>query len=322
MDLKHALEHTRHAYGETLAKLGERIQNIVVLDADLSSSTKTAIFAKKYPHRFFQMGIAEADMMDTAAGLAACGKIPFVSTFAIFGAGKGWEQIRNTVAQCKLPLRIVTTHGGISVGEDGSSHQALEDIGLMRVIPNLKVIVPADSVETRSVIEYLATHLDGPAYVRLTRPKVPVIHDESHTFTFARAELLLDGDDVTIIGCGQMVARALEAADILEGDGIYTRVLNMSTIKPIDCDSIKRAAIETGAIVTVEEHSIIGGLGSAVAEVLAENKPVPMRRVGCDDCFGVSGTPEELFERYGLTTPCIVEKVRSVVQQRIKKMNS
>jgi transketolase len=317
--LNYTLEHTRTAYGETLAELGERIQNIVVLDADLSSSTQTHLFAKKYKKRFFQIGIAEGDMVDTAAGLAACGKIPFVSTFAIFGSGKGWEQIRNTVAQCKFPVRIVTTHGGISVGEDGASHQALEDIALMRVIPNLGVIVPSDSVETRSCIEYLATNLDGPVYVRLTRPKVPVLHKKDFQFTYGRAEMLRDGIDATIIACGQMVAVALQAADFLEENGVFVRVLNMSTIKPIDVESIKQASRETGAIVTAEEHTRVGGLGSAVAEVVVESDPVPMRFVAIEDCFGLSGAPDQLLERYGLTKSRVLESVRSVIQERIRK---
>lgn len=311
------LEHTRVAYGEVLVELGEEIEDIVVLDADLSSSTKTHMFAKKFPHRFFQMGIAEGDMIDTAAGFAAAGKIPFASTFAMFGAGKGWEQIRNTVAQCRFPIRLVVTHGGISVGEDGASHQALEDIAIMRVIPDLKIIVPADSMETRSVIRYLAHNLDGPVYVRLTRSKVPVLYDEGCQFVFGRSDTLREGNDLTIVACGQMVGKTLEAADILERDGIDVRVINMSTIKPIDTEAIEKAAYETKGIVTVEEHSVIGGLGGAVAETVVKTVPVPMRMVGTNDCFGISGTPDQLFERYGLTVERIVESARSVLDHRI-----
>jgi transketolase len=301
-------KHTRVAYGDTLARLGETDKNIVVLDADLSCSTQTHRFAEKFPDRFFQMGIAEGDMMATAAGLAASGKKPFVSTFVIF-ASRGWEQIRNSVARTNLPVNIVLTHGGLSVGEDGASAQACEDIAIMRVLPRMKVIVPADSVETARVIEYLAAHTDGPAYVRLTRNVVPVLFDENYRFTLGKAVMLRDGGDGTIIACGQMVYRALGAAERLANDGLHIRVLNMSTIKPLDGEAVTAAARETGRIVTAEEHSVVGGLGSAVAEHLAATTPVPMGMIGVQDTFGESGTPAELFEKYGLTEEAIAEKM-------------
>ncbi len=301
-------KHTRVAYGDTLARLGETDENIVVLDADLSCSTQTHRFAKKFPDRFFQMGIAEGDMVATAAGLAASGKKPFISTFVIF-ALRGWEQIRNSVARTNLPVNIVLTHGGLSVGEDGASAQACEDIAIMRVLPRMKVIVPADAVETEQVIEYLAAHTDGPAYVRLTRNVVPVLFDESYRFTLGKAARLRDGGDGTIIACGQMVCRALGAAELLAKDGLDIRVLNMSTIKPLDGEAITAAARETGRIVTAEEHSVVGGLGSAVAEHLATSTPVPMGMIGVQDTFGESGTPAELFEKYGLTEEAIAEKM-------------
>lgn len=301
-------KHTRVAYGDTLARLGETNENIVVLDADLSASTQTHRFAKVFPDRFFQMGIAEGDMVATAAGLAASGKIPFISTFVIF-ALRGWEQIRNTVARTNLPVNIVLTHAGLSVGEDGASAQACEDISIMRVLPRMKVIVPADATETERVIEYLAAHPDGPTYVRLTRNVVPVLFDESYRFTPGKAACLRDGGDGTIIACGQMVYRALGAAELLAQDGLDIRVLNMSSIKPLDHGAVTAAARETGRIVTAEEHSVIGGLGSAVAEHLAVTAPVPMGMIGVQDTFGESGTPAELFEKYGLTEEAIAEKM-------------
>ena len=301
-------KHTRVAYGETLARLGETDESIVVLDADLSCSTQTHRFAKVFPERFFQMGIAEGDMVATAAGLAAEGKKPFISTFVIF-ALRGWEQIRNSVARANLPVNIVLTHGGLSVGEDGASAQACEDITIMRALPRMKVIVPADAVETERVIEYLAANPDGPAYVRLTRNVVPVLFDENYRFTLGKAATLRDGGDGTIIACGQMVYRALAAAELLAGDGLDIRVLNMSTVKPLDGEAVTAAARETGRIVTAEEHSVVGGLGSAVAEHLATTLPVPMAMAGVQDTFGESGTPAELFEKYGLTEEAIAEKM-------------
>ena len=304
-------KHTRVAYGDTLARLGETDPDIVALDADLSCSTQTQRFAKKFPDRFFQMGIAEGDMVATAAGLAASGKKPFVSTFVIF-ALRGWEQVRNSVARANLPVNIVLTHGGLSVGEDGASAQACEDITIMRVLPNMKVIVPADCVETERVIEHLVANPDGPTYVRLTRNTVPVLFDESYEFTVGKAATLREGGDGTIIACGQMVYRALGAADELAKQGLDIRVLNMSTIKPLDGAAVEAAARETGRIVTAEEHSVVGGLGSAVAEHLAKTHPVPIRMVGVQDVFGESGTPDQLFDKYGLSEGAIAEQMANL----------
>ncbi len=306
---------TRDVYGETLAGLGESNKDIVVLDADLSGSTKTGVFAKKFPDRFFNMGVSEADMMGTAAGLAAAGKIPFASTFAIFASGRAWEQVRQSIAYPKLNVKIVATHGGITVGEDGGSHQSVEDIALMRAIPNMTVIVPCDGIETRSVIQEIANY-NGPVYVRLARGKFPVVLPEDYKFTIGKGVVVQDGKDATIIATGLMVSHALEAAVMLEKEGLNIRVINMSTIKPIDRNLIISAARETGAIVTAEEHSIIGGLGEAVAAVVAEEYPVPMKRVGIQDRFGQSGLAEELLVHYGLMPKDIAEAVKEVVKKK------
>ncbi len=306
---------TRDAYGEALAALGETNKDIVVLDADLSGSTKTAVFGKKFPDRFFNIGIAEQDMVGTAAGLAAAGKIPFVSTFAIFATGRAWEQIRQSVAYSKQNVKIVASHAGITVGEDGASHQSVEDIAVMRVIPNMTVIVPADGIEARKVIEAVVKY-KGPVYVRASRGKSPVVLDDSYNFEIGKGRVLSDGSDVSIIACGIMVPKALEAAGILAKEGLSARVINMSTIKPLDKDLIIKAAGDTGAVVTAEEHSIIGGLGSAVAEVLAENHPVPMKRVGIEDKFGTSGDADKLMELYGLTATNIANAAREVLAKR------
>ena len=303
---------TRDAYGKALARVGEKNKNIVVLEADLSKSTKTEIFAKKFPDRFFQMGIAEQDMLDTAAGFATCGKIAFCSTFAIFGS-RAWEQIRNVVARGRLKVAICFTHAGLSVGEDGASAQANEDIAIFRVIPGVRIIVPADGVETESAIEYIADHIDGTFYVRLGREKTPVVLDKSYKFQLGKATTLREGGDVALIACGIMVPMALEAADKLAAEGIKARVINMSTIKPIDRDAILKAARETKGIVTAEEHSIIGGLGSAVAEVVCEGHPTTVRRVGMNDMYGESGTSKELLEKYGHTPANIADQARKVV---------
>lgn len=306
---------TRDAYGETLARLGEINKDIVVLDADLSGSTKTAIFAKKFPDRFFNMGVAEQDMMGTAAGLAVAGKIPFASTFAIFATGRAWEQVRQSIAYPKVNVKIVASHAGITVGEDGASHQSVEDIAVMRVIPEMTVIVPADGIETRKVIEEMVRY-KGPVYVRVSRGKSPVIFDDSYSFEIGKGTVLREGTSVAIIACGIMVSKAMEAADILGKEGLSARVINISTIKPIDKDLIIKAARETCAIVTAEEHSIIGGLGSAVAEVLVENHPVPMKRVGIEDKFGTSGDADRLMEIYGLTPENIAKAAREVIKRK------
>ncbi|KUO62001.1 MAG: transketolase [Gracilibacter sp. BRH_c7a] len=307
---------TRDAYGQALVKLGNENTDIVVLDADLSKSTKTADFLKVYPERFFNMGIAEQNLIGFSAGLAAAGKIPFASTFAVFATGRAFEQIRNSVAYPKLNVKIAATHAGISVGEDGASHQAIEDLALMRSLPNMTVLVPADAVETHQVIQAAAKH-QGPVYIRMGRLAVPVLFDEAeYTFHIGKANIIREGKDVTIIANGLMVGEALIAAEELKAQGIESTVVNCASLKPLDEETIIRLAKSTGAVVTAEEHSIIGGLGSAVAEVLSENSPVPLRRVGIKDTFGESGNPEELLEKYGLTARKVIEAVREVLKQK------
>lgn len=297
---------TRDAYGETLKELGAVYPDLVVLDADLSASTKTQDFAKVYPERFFDCGIAEGNMMSVAAGLAAAGKIPFASTFAIFGAGRAYEQIRNSICYPNLNVKVALTHAGLTVGEDGATHQMLEDIALMRVLPNMTVIVPADAAETRAAVRWAAAH-HGPVYIRMGRAKCDDITDPEAVFTPGKAAVLRKGYDITIMACGIMTAKALAAADILKGAGITARVINMSSIKPIDEETIIKAAAETGAIVTAEEHSVRGGLGSAVAEVVVKHAPVPMAMIGVEDRFGESGKADDLLKAYGLTAAHIAE---------------
>jgi len=291
---------TRDAYGEALVELGRERKDIVVLDADLSKSTKTAGFAKIFPERFFNMGIAEANLMGTAAGLAAAGKVPFVSTFAVFAAGRAFDQVRNSIAYPHLNVKICATHAGITVGEDGASHQSIEDLALMRALPGMTVIVPADGPETKQAVRAAAAH-NGPVYIRLGRSGVPVLFDTDYEFTIGRAAVLRRGEDVALFACGILVAEALQAARQLSEKGIRAAVLNVSTLKPLDEEAVVALARQTGAVVTCEEHNIIGGLGSAVAEVLGEKCPVPLERVGVRDVFGQSGKPAELLEHYGLT---------------------
>lgn len=305
---------TRDAYGEALKELGAINEDIVVLDADLSGSTKTAVFKKEYPERFFNVGIAEQNLVATAAGLATTGKIPFASTFAVFASGRAFEIIRNSVAYPKLNVKIAATHAGLTVGEDGATHQALEDISLMRSLPNMVVLCPADAIEAKKCI-YKAVEYKGPVYIRLGRSKVPVIFDDNYEFEIGKGVQIKEGNDITIIATGVMVAKALEAAEQLEKEGIYPRVINISTIKPIDKDIIIKAAKETKGIVTVEEHSIIGGLGSAVAEVLVENHPAHMDRIGTMDTFGESGDGEELLQKYGLNVENIVNKAKKLLSK-------
>lgn len=301
---------TREAYGKALARIGQENDKIVVLDADLSKSTKTADFKAVCPERFINMGIAEGNMMTVAAGMAACGKIPFASTFAVFATGRAFEQIRNSICYPKLNVKVCATHAGITVGEDGASHQSVEDISLMRSIPNMVVISPSDAIETEAAIEAIAKY-NGPCYVRLGRSAVTVINDnEDYKFEIGKGVTLREGKEATIIATGVMVDAALEAFNILAEEGIKVRVINMHTIKPIDEDTIISAARETGVIVTAEEHSIIGGLGSAVAEVVTGNCPVPVLRVGIKDVFGESGKPAELLKAYGLTAEDIVKAVK------------
>jgi transketolase len=310
------LASSRDAYGKTLLELGKINKDIVVMDADLSNSTKTSIFAKEFPDRFFDMGVAEQDMISTAAGLAASGKIVFASTFAVFGSGRAWDQVRVSMAYTRLNVKLVVTHGGITTGEDGATHQANEDIAIMRVIPNMTVIVPADAIETARVIKMLVNEY-GPSYVRIPRLPTPLVYENAnYELHIGKGIIMRPGTDATIIATGIMVHHALVAAEQLSREGVNTRVVNMHTIKPLDRELIIRCAGETGAIVTAEEHSIIGGLGGAVAEVLGENKPVPMSRIGTKDMFGESGKPEELLEKYGLTSKDICSAVRSVIKRK------
>ncbi len=305
---------TREAYGKALAEFGSN-ENMVVLDADLSKSTKTDAFLKAYPDRFINMGIAEGNMMAVAAGLATCGKTVFASSFAMFAAGRAFEQIRNSIGYPHLNVKIGATHAGISVGEDGATHQCLEDIGIMRTVPGMVILNPADAAEARLAVK-AAMEYEGPVYLRFGRLAVPVIFDESYQFEIGKGVELAEGSDVTLIGTGLMVPAALEAREILAEEGIQARVINMATIKPIDKEIIIKAAQETGAIVTAEEHNVIGGLGSAVAEVLCENQPVPMLRVGTQDVFGRSGKPNPLLESYGLDAKTIVAKVKEAIAMK------
>ncbi|NFA59172.1 transketolase family protein [Clostridium sporogenes] len=301
---------TREAYGKTLAKLAEENSEVVVLDADLSKSTKTADFKKVCPERFINVGIAEGNMMGIAAGLATCGKIPFASTFAMFATGRAFEQIRNSICYPNLNVKVCATHAGVTVGEDGASHQSVEDISLMRSIPNMTVICPSDAVETESAIRAVADY-NGPCYVRLGRSGVSVINDNAeYKFEIGKGIKLREGKEATIIATGIMVDAALEAYNILAEEGIKVNVINIHTIKPIDKDIIVNAARETGVVITAEEHSIIGGLGSAVCEVLSENHPVSVLRVGIKDTFGESGKPAELLKKYELTSEDIVKAVK------------
>lgn len=308
---------TRDAYGETLLELGRQRNDIVVLDADLSGSTKTAKFAREFPERFFNMGIAEQDMIGTAAGLALSGKVPFASTFAVFETGRAWDQIRLTVCYSNTNVKLVATHAGITVGEDGASHQALEDIALMRALPNMSVIVPADAAETVSAIKTVAD-MSGPVYVRLGRAKVPYVMPDDYQFAPGKAYLFRTGKDVNIIAAGIMVGISLDAANILSEEGIDTGVINMSTIKPLDEEALLSAAEGPRLIVTAEEHSIIGGLGSAVSEYLSENRPVPVKRIGIRDSFGCSGNPEDLLKCHGLTSLDIVRTVKECLSKAYK----
>ena len=303
---------TRESYGMALAELGEKY-DIVVMDADLSKSTKTDTFKKKFPERFINTGIAEGNMLSTAAGLATTGKIVFASSFAMFAAGRAFEQIRNSIGYPHLNVKIGATHAGISVGEDGATHQCLEDMGIMRTIPGMIIINPADHVEAMAAVE-AAVKYEGPVYLRFGRLPVPQIYDENtYEFEIGKGVQLEEGTDATIIATGLMVPYALEARELLKADGIDAAVVNIHTIKPIDREIIKKAAQTTGAIVTAEEHNVNCGLGSAVAEVLCEECPVPMLRVGTQDVFGKSGKPYELLKEYGLSAENIAENVKKAI---------
>ena len=303
---------TRDAYGKALAELGERDKNICVLTADLAESTRTAKFEAKFPERHFDIGIEEANIIGIAAGLASCGKITFASTFAVFAPGRCYDQIRIAVAYSNKDVKIVSTHGGITVGEDGASHQACEDIALMRVLPNMRVVVPADAIETEKVIKEIA-YIPGPFYVRLGRPRVPVIFSETYDFELGKGKVLRKGKDVAIIACGIMVSKAIEASDILHKRGVEATVVNMSTIKPLDVNLLNDLGGVVKGFVTAEEHSIYGGLGEAVAGVISENICKPVKRVGMMDVFGESGTAQELLIKYGLTADNIVKKALEIV---------
>ena len=307
-------EATRDAYGKTLLELGKKRSDVVALDADLSGSTKTIKFAREFPDRFFNMGIAEQDMIGTAAGLALAGKVPFASTFAVFETGRAWDQIRLTVCYSNTNVKLVATHSGITVGEDGASHQALEDIALMRALPNMTVIVPADAAETVSVINTVVDQ-KGPVYVRLGRAKVPCVMPDDYKFTPGKAFVFHIGKDVNIVAAGITVDMAREAAGILSKEGIDAGVVNMSTIKPLDEEALLSAAESSGLIVTAEEHSVIGGLGGAVCEFLAENCPVPVKRIGVQDSFGCSGSPAELLKLHGITAENIVETIKRALKK-------
>ncbi|MCR4871317.1 MAG: transketolase family protein [Atopobiaceae bacterium] len=303
---------TRVAYGQALVELAEKNPDVVVLDADLGAATNTNKFGAAFPERYFDMGISEADMMATAAGFATAGKIPFASTFAVFAAGRAFDQVRNSIAYPKLNVKIGATHAGISVGADGGSHQAIEDMALMRALPNMTVICPSDDVEARAAT-FAAAEMEGPVYLRFSRYATNTFHGDDYTFMIGKGEIVREGTDVALIACGLMVNIALEAAEQLAGYGVSARVVNMPTIKPLDNDLVLDCARTIGKIVTCEEHSVIGGLGSAVCELTSRMCPVPVSRLGVNDVFGKSGDVPGLFEEYGLTAAHIVKKVNSLL---------
>ncbi|MBQ8351528.1 MAG: transketolase family protein [Clostridia bacterium] len=302
---------TREAYGNALVELAEKY-DFVVLDADLAAATKTGVFKKKYPQRFFDCVIAEGNMISLAAGIATTGLVPFASSFAMFAAGRAYEQVRNSVGYPHLNVKIAATHAGVTVGEDGATHQCNEDIALMRTVPGMVILNPADAPETRAAIEAAILH-DGPVYIRLGRAAAPVINGEDYKFEIGKGVTMVDGKDVTIVATGYMTHIALDAAKLLEAEGISARVINMPTIKPLDTAILEQAARETGAIVTVEEHSIIGGLGGAVCEALAETCPVPVARIGVPDCYGRSASAGEMLTYMNLTAENIAAKAKKVI---------
>jgi len=303
----------RDAYGEALLELGERNPRVVVVGADTTVSLKSGVFSSKFPQRFFNVGIAEQNLIGVAAGLAHAGKVAYAGTYAIFVPGKCVDQIRNNVAYPNLDVKIVCSHGGISVGPDGASHQQVEDIAIMRSIPRMRVVVPADSVSTKSIVKAIA-EIAGPFYVRLTRPSTPVVYQDGFEYTLGKANVLREGADVAVFACGIMVPEALKAADSMKSNGVSASVLDLHTIKPIDQESVVKFARKCGCVVTAEEHNVMGGMGSAVAEILVENEPVPMRRVGVMDTFGESGDAPQLLEKYGLTASEI-EKAAGLVRR-------
>jgi len=300
---------TRQSYGEALKELGEKNENIVVLDADLSTATKTEIFAKEFPNRFFEMGIAEQNMLGTAAGLATCGKIPYASTFAVFAAGRAYDQIRNSICYPNLNVKICATHAGITVGEDGATHQMIEDISLMRTLPNMTVISTSDDIQTKWAVEEISK-IEGPVYLRLCRMSTPVIYENQDKFEIGKAVQIGEGTDATIFATGVTVSEAIKAAEQLKNEGINIRVVDVHTIKPIDKDMIIKCAGETKRLISVEDHNIIGGLGSAIAEVLTENYPCKLERMGINDSFGKSGKAEELMKYFKIDSEAIIEKFK------------
>ena len=305
---------TRDSYGNALAELGKEHENLVVLDADLAAATKTGVFKKAYPERFIDCGIAEANMTGVAAGLSTCGKVPFISSFAMFVAGRAFEQVRNSIGYPHLNVKIGATHAGITVGEDGATHQCNEDIALMRTIPGMVIINPADDVEARAAVK-AAYEYEGPVYLRFGRLALPIIHNESsYKFEIGKGEILRDGKDVTIVATGAMVSNSLEAAERLAADGIEAKVINIHTIKPLDKELVVAAAKETGKVVTVEEHSVIGGLGSAVCDTLAQKAPTQVMKIGMNDTFGESGPAVELLKKYKLDAESIYEKIKNFVK--------
>lgn len=304
---------TRESYGNALVELGNENPNVVVLDADLAAATKTGVFKKAFPERHIDCGIAECNMVGIGAGLAAAGMVPFVSSFAMFAAGRAFEQVRNSVGYPHLNVKIGATHGGISVGEDGATHQCCEDIALMRTIPGMTVIVPSDDIEAKAAVK-AAAEMEGPVYMRFGRLAVPVINDEDYKFEIGKGKVLKEGADVAIIANGLCVAEALEAAGKLEADGINAKVINMATVKPLDEELVLSAAKETGKVVVVEEHSVIGGLGSAVCDTLSEKLPTPVLKIGVNDVFGHSGPAVELIKEFGLDGDSIAAKVKDFVK--------
>ena len=300
----------RSAFGEALCELGRGNDNIVVLDADLACSTQTKLFAKEFPERFFDVGIAEQDMIATAAGFASEGKIPYAASFAMFATGRTYDQIRNSICYPKLNVKIIGTHGGVTVGEDGASHQALEDVGLMRGLPNMTVIVPSDYRECFEAVEY-ASQIKGPVYIRISRGNLPDIFDEDYKFDFSKAHVIKDGKDITVVTNGETLCEVIKAAEILKDKGIDVEIINSPVVKPLDTQTILSSANKTGCVVTVENHSVINGLGSAVCEVLSEKLPVKTLRIGVNDVFGQSGTAQELMCFYGLTAAKIADKIEN-----------
>ena len=299
---------TRQSYGEALKELGHKNENIVVLDSDLATATKTEIFAKEFPERFFDMGIAEQNMMATAAGLATCGKIPYASTFAVFAAGRAYDQIRNSICYPNLNVKICTTHAGITVGEDGATHQMLEDISMMKTLPNMTVISTSDDTQTKWAVEEISK-IDGPVYLRLCRLATPIIYEENRKFEIGKAVQIGEGTDATIFATGVTVSEAIKAQEQLKENGINVRVVDMHTIKPIDKEMIIKCAKETKRLISVEDHSVIGGLGSAISEVLTENYPCKLERMGIADTFGKSGKAEELLEYFKIDSKAIIDKI-------------